>query len=69
MATSKKLTKDSSTWVENGYGKDNHDSGNDLAVSIASIRSKPYSEPKTSGIEMRGAGAATKGRMCRGPMA
>ena len=25
--------------------------------------------PKTDGIEMRGAGAATKGRMCRGPMA
>jgi hypothetical protein len=69
MATSKKPAKDSSTWVENGYGKDNHDSGNDLAVSIVSIRSKPYPEPKTSGIEMRGAGAATKGRMSRGPMA
>jgi len=27
------------------------------------------SEEKTSGIEMRGAGAATKGRMSRGPMA
>jgi len=26
-------------------------------------------EPKSSGIEMRGAGAATKGRMSRGPMA
>ena len=26
-------------------------------------------EPKTSGIEMRGAGAAIKGRMSRGPMA
>jgi hypothetical protein len=25
--------------------------------------------PKTDGIEMRGAGAATKGRMSRGPMA
>jgi hypothetical protein len=24
---------------------------------------------KTSGIRMRGYGAATKGRMCRGPMA
>jgi len=24
---------------------------------------------KTSGIKMRGAGAATKGTMCRGPMA
>jgi len=27
------------------------------------------SKVKTSGIEMRGAGAATKGRMSRGPMA
>ena len=26
-------------------------------------------EPKTSGIKMRGVGAATKGVMCRGPMA
>ena len=26
-------------------------------------------EPKTSGIEMRGAGAATKGKISRGPMA
>jgi len=26
-------------------------------------------EPKTTGIKMRGAGAATKGTMCRGPMA
>jgi hypothetical protein len=26
-------------------------------------------EPKTSGIKMRGAGAATKGTMSRGPMA
>jgi len=26
-------------------------------------------EPKTTGIEVRGSGAATKGRMARGPMA
>jgi hypothetical protein len=25
--------------------------------------------PKTSGIKMRGSGAATRGFMCRGPMA
>ena len=25
-------------------------------------------EPKTTGIKMRGTGAATKGTMCRGPM-
>lgn len=29
----------------------------------------PNSQVKTSGIKMRGAGAATKGTMCRGPMA
>jgi hypothetical protein len=29
----------------------------------------PEKDVKTSGIEMRGAGAATKGKMCRGPMA
>lgn len=29
----------------------------------------PNTQVKTSGIKMRGAGAATKGTMCRGPMA
>lgn len=29
----------------------------------------PEKDVKTSGIEMRGYGAATKGKMCRGPMA
>lgn len=29
----------------------------------------PLYEPKTTGIKMRGAGAATKGTMSRGPMA
>lgn len=29
----------------------------------------PEKNVKTSGIKMRGAGAATKGVMCRGPMA
>jgi hypothetical protein len=29
----------------------------------------PLHEPKTTGIKMRGAGAATKGTMSRGPMA
>jgi len=32
-------------------------------------RADPYPEVKTSGIRMKGAGAATKGVMCRGPMA
>jgi hypothetical protein len=29
----------------------------------------PEKDVKTDGIEMRGYGAATKGKMCRGPMA
>jgi hypothetical protein len=36
-----------------------------MRVSIGNIDSSP----KTSGIEVRGSGAATKGRMARGPMA
>jgi hypothetical protein len=36
---------------------------------IANKRLDAYAPTKTSGIKMRGAGAATKGVMCRGPMA
>ena len=38
-------------------------------VSVANSRSQPYPETKTSGIKIRGTGAATKGLMARGPMA
>lgn len=39
-------------------------------VSVGAIsKSAGDEEVKTSGIKMRGAGAATKGVMCRGPMA
>jgi len=38
----------------------------DMAVSVAGSRSKPYAEPKTTGIKVRGTGAATKGLMARG---
>jgi len=38
-------------------------------VSVANSRSNDYPPTKTSGIKMRGAGAATKGTMSRGPMA
>jgi len=37
--------------------------------SLANERSNPYPETKTSGIKIRGTGAATKGVMARGPMA
>jgi hypothetical protein len=38
-------------------------------ISVAGISKGNYPETKTDGIKMRGAGAATKGTMCRGPMA
>ena len=41
----------------------------DMNISVAGISKGNTSEAKTSGIKMRGAGAATKGTMCRGPMA
>ena len=38
-------------------------------ISAGGISKGNTSEAKTSGIKMRGAGAATKCTMCRGPMA
>ena len=41
----------------------------DANVSVANSRSNDYPATKTSGIKIRGTGAATKGLMARGPMA
>jgi len=41
----------------------------DMNVSVANNRSNEYKPTKTSGIKIRGTGAATKGLMARGPMA
>ena len=41
---------------------------NEANPSVGGISKGNYKEPKTSGIKMRGAGAATKGFMSRGPM-
>ena len=38
-------------------------------MTIGNKTKRVNNEVKTSGIKMRGAGAATKGVMCRGPMA
>jgi hypothetical protein len=38
-------------------------------MGVANERSNPYPGVKTSGIKIRGTGAATKGLMARGPMA
>ena len=42
---------------------------NEANISVGGISKGNYPETKTSGIKMRGAGAATKGVMSRGPMA
>jgi hypothetical protein len=41
----------------------------DANVSVANAHSNDYPGVKTSGIKIRGTGAATKGVMARGPMA
>ncbi len=38
-------------------------------VTVANTRSQDYPPTKTSGIKIRGTGAATKGLMARGQMA
>ena len=39
-----------------------------LSVSLGNLGNKRAEPPKTSGIKIRGTGAATKGVMARGPM-
>lgn len=41
----------------------------DTELSVVNVRSADYPGVKTSGIKIRGTGAATKGVMARGPMA
>lgn len=40
-----------------------------LKISVGGISKSQMDEVKTSGIKIRGTGAATKGTMARGPMA
>ena len=42
---------------------------NNANIGTGTTTKGNYAKTKTDGIEMRGAGAATKGRMSRGPMA
>ncbi len=42
---------------------------NHVKMSVGNLTRDAYPEPKTTGIKMRGGGAATKGITCRGPMA
>jgi hypothetical protein len=47
---------------------DNAKNLRDTPVSVANSRDGAYKPTKTSGIKIRGTGAATKGVMARGPM-
>lgn len=52
-----------------GFGK-NRSKLDTADVSVGQFSISAGDEPiKTDGIKMRGTGAATKGTMCRGPMA
>ena len=51
-----------------GSGPD-HSDANTVNMSVGNIDRRPQPATKTSGIKIRGTGAATKGLMARGPMA
>jgi hypothetical protein len=51
-----------------GSGPD-HSDANTVNMSVGNISRRPQPAAKTSGIKVRGTGAATKGLMARGPMA
>jgi len=51
-----------------GSGPD-HSKADTVNMSVGTIYKRDNAGPKTSGIKIRGTGAATKGVMARGPMA
>jgi hypothetical protein len=53
----------------NGYDGGNRFTANDVNMSVGNISRDPYKAPKTSGVQTRGNGCATKGTIARGPMA
>jgi hypothetical protein len=58
----KKITSAESAVVKKGNGVDN------VKMSVGGYSKSQNDEVKTSGIKIRGTGAATKGVMARGPM-
>ena len=66
MATYKSPKKVASVVVGEEPAKETMRKAN---VSVANTRSQDYEPTKTSGMMMRGGGAATKGKVSRGPMA
>tara|TARA_R110002126_G_scaffold512_2_gene3302 strand:+ start:1449 stop:1730 length:282 start_codon:yes stop_codon:yes gene_type:complete len=66
----KKMTKAPAEFGTNPGFPPNRSKLDTLDVSIGNISKSAGNEPiKTSGIQMRGTGCATKGTMSRGPMA
>ena len=58
------------TGVQSNPGKEpNRSKADTVNMSVGNISKGNYPEAKTSGIKIRGTGAATKGVMARGPMA
>jgi hypothetical protein len=51
-----------------GSGPD-HSDANTVNMSVGNIDRRPQPAAKTTGIKIRGTGAATKGLYARGPMA
>ena len=55
--------------IGNGYGPNQGSAATKVNASVGNISRDAAPEPKTTGIKIRGTGAATKGTMARGPMA
>lgn len=56
--------------ISSNPGKDSElSSTSDMRMSVGMYNNGPDKTTKTSGIKIRGTGAATKGVMARGPMA
>jgi hypothetical protein len=63
------MTGEKVTAKENPGSGPNRSRADTVNMSVGNINKSSGGEPKTSGIKMRGTGAATKGLMSRGPMA
>jgi len=68
-ATPHTMTGKVVTASENPGSGPDHSDANTVNMSVGNVNRRPQPATKTTGIKMRGAGAATKGFMSRGPMA
>ena len=68
-ATPHTMTGKVVTASENPGSGPDHSDANTVNKSVGNINRRAQPAAKTTGIKMRGAGAATKGFMSRGPMA